>query len=579
MLPTGHSYIFTACIISIIKTYFPCKFIFTVLNANDDISDIIKRTNFDSCHSLFIRNNFTIENSNFNEGYIITVEDLSQLANDFKHLSFDIFWNNSAYFVVTLKNINDPLEEIFKIFLHYKIFNVILITNWEREIRVYTYFPYEEGACAKHISKIKMIGNCTQTDTNNYYSNKIPYDIKKCSINIVIHNMIPNTILETCDDCKEGAIGSEQYLFNIISSIENIKTNYIVVKEKENFGLVFQGNLTTTGLMRFLEDGEADIAFGGILLVKGRINKFDFIWGFNHDTLKIFFPRLREVKWKMIFKEFSITVWLLILSTFIIIIFTINVIVYAFVRQKTNQRDWDHVHMILILWGYIFDNTNCSVVESRKIRFIFSFWIWFAFFINNFYRTSLYSITTTRGFIPPFKNLESIQKAGYKPCFSIAMRKFLQYNYNLYFDNYVNKRECQIVKDTLLTTASSENLFSIAFLTSYTQSEHLFIDNEGYNTLDYIDFIGTHSLVPYFYRGFPYLKRYQKIARHVFEAGLIKHHFDSIRLKNGVRPVLPTKKFEIINLGDLKIPFIVLIIGYSLSLLILTFEIKNKNYK
>lgn len=564
----------TSCIINIIKTYFSCGIDFTIINMNDEIIETLKNISVNPCHSIFIRNNITNENSNFNDAYIITTTDLEKLTIDFKYLSFDIFFNTRARFIVIVKSTKHPLEKIFNVFLQYKILNVILIVNSSSDdVKVYTYFPYEDGACGGYFNRIKMIDNCNHTEKTNYFPNKVPKILGNCTIKIITHSIVPEVVLKPHNIYHDGAIGVDQYVFNVIASVENITLNYSLSKDKEKYGIVFRNNQTVTGLLSYIKDGEADVAVGGLLLIESRANIFDYIWGYNGDTQKIYYPKRKEMKWKMIFKEFSITTWLLILLTLITFTFITNLVIVTLSRRHTRKSQWAPVTLILTFWGYFFLNTNLFLANNKKIRFFIFCWIWFTFFINSFYSTSLYSIITTQESIIPLKTLNSIEAAGYKPCVSIAVRDFLRNSNNKRFFDYVNIKTCNTMEGALLTTAASDNLYAISFNHIYIQKEDLFIDREGHHVLHIVDFVRTYySNAIYFYRGYPFIRRFQKIVRHTFEAGLIKHHVDSIRLKKGVKPITQTKKFEKLYLGDLKIAFFVLFIGYSLSISVLVME-------
>lgn len=567
-----------SCILTVVRLHFRCNLTFTLVNINEQYSDIIKQISENSCYKYVIRNNISLEDSISNEAFIIRSSGLRNLAIEMEHLSYGIFWKPTSKFIIIIDNTEEVIDiyEIFKVILNFKILNVIVLyEDPNKELDVYTYFPYEDGACGRSFAGAVKLGNCS--NDINYYPDKLKNGLNNCTINIAINENVPHVIFPDSKNVKKGSIGLEQYVLETIASIENFKVHYVLSEEKENYGVVLN-NHTSTGLLHYIQSGQTDIALGGMMLIKNRANYFDFIWGHSYDGYTIFIPRIKEAKWKMVFKEFSLSTWLLILCTFII--FVIMTLTALLVVTKQYVKHYDHASIALTLWGYFFINPSTLFANNRNTRLILVNWIWFTFFINSFYSTSLYSLTTSRRFELPLENLDNIVHAGYKPCVSIGARTYLLYAYNLTFPDENIGPECNLQESSMLTVSKSNKLlFSIESYYTFFQRLYLFIDNEGEETLNPVDYIWRDIIVPYVYRGFPFISVFQKYARHIFESGILRRYLDFIHLKNGLKPVLKTKKFRQLYLKDLKIAFIVLFSGYVLALAILLYEkFSNKSF-
>lgn len=557
------------CILNIMKKEIPCSTVVTLVYSNDDVDFLVETINNSECYTVIIRSfndyNWLIKTS----AYVIITENVEELAFGMSLITIDSFWNPRARIIAHAHNITyRDVDEVFNIFMKYRTYNVIFITNKETDAEVFTYFPFENGACGKKFNDAYFMTYCNDfTKIVNFFPNKYEGQMRNCNITVLVNDDMPNIIVKTIGN-RTVIRGIEKYLLESMAKVEGLHLRYQITTPEQGVGVVLP-NHTATGSLALLQNNEADIAAGGYILIQNRADVFDFIYGFNFASYNLYTAALDEPVWKELYIEFDIPTWALLLVSFaIIIVVTITVLNLA-PKMRNSHSD-----LILKLWGFFYmGNSSGNLLKIIRLRLLMTCWIWFTFFIANFYTTALYSLITA--YVEPVHHIgpDNLDSLPLKPCVSKSIRQLFQFAHNQTLAENEPIRNCCYANTALDTVASRTDLYTIAMTYSYVVREHQFIDDEGNRMLDAWSFSDDNILTIHLARGFPLRDRFQTLALQMYEGGFLQYYADYILHKS--RSSVPSNPtiFRNIRLADLKNHYILLTMGSIASIICLIIEI------
>lgn len=555
------------CVNKIVHKSFPCGTIISVYHSNEDIDTMLSELSKYDCYSYVVRN-YKVHNwlipTTVN---ILTTSDASHFSRSMFELTSDIFWNPKPYFIVVLEKENFcDIEKIFDVLLFYNIFRVILIQRKSEEnVTIYAYYPFNGANCGLKY-EYTNISNCNDNNKIKYFSNET-ISLKNCNITVVVNQDIQNFIFDK-DGLAEGVKeipGLEQFLLDTIAEKEEIKFVYNLIPKDQSIGVVLANN-SATGLFNILQKDEADIAAGGIILIKNRVDMFEYIWGYNYVSFSLFTPAVGEEIWKDVYKEFSFRTWMLIALTYCAIT-TICIIVQ---RQTSTTL---HNHISLKLWGYLYYNTCAKLSKNVKMRRFMIFWIWFTFFICNFYNTALYSLLTNREQVNLHIRVDDLHTVPYEPCISETTQTYFQFALNKSLPNGRKIAECLYSDTALDYVASGNNAYAIELEYVYELRKQRYVDSEGRSKIDSWKFFTSNIIAIFFTRGFPRIEEFQDYAWRLYESGILSQNLKNLQHNYNKKLHKQKKHFKKIIIADLRIHFLILTLGYILSLLFFVFEL------
>lgn len=112
--------------------------------------------------------------------------------------------------------------------------------------------------------------------------------------------------------------GIEQYAFELISKLEDVKINYSYINFAETFSTVDSDNMEATGFFNLLQK-KTDILLGFTFSTGTRGTAYDFLsahLAFT-DELTYIVKKVSNVPiWMNIYLEFNSIVWILLLFSF-----------------------------------------------------------------------------------------------------------------------------------------------------------------------------------------------------------------------------------------------------------------------
>lgn len=567
---TNQNYSTIRCINNILTKYFPCGTLTAFVNPNINEDQLIKITNGDNiCHSIIVR---SFDDRNWfiwTNVYVITAEHFQEFYDGMLDLTRDVFWNPRAKFIIQVNNLNDndEIQEVFKSLMKYRIYDIVLLQTLKEDALIYSYHPFENQNCGKHFDEVITLGTCEEAKhIIDYFPNKIPNDLNNCTIKVVGSDDIPNFISPLSNYTVYGKLvsGLEQYVLDTVAAREGCTIDYNIFDEDETYGIVLP-NKSATGLLHYIDRGKADIAAGGYVLMKNRVELFDYLWGFNYASYYIYTPATGHEIWQRIYREFGQTTWLLIGATICFVVLVCEIL---------KRLVYDNTFSILNLWGYFFGNANVGLSTHKQFRMIILCWAWFAYFISNFYNTALVSLVSVHVHDKSQSlDVENLKTLPYKPCISDNTRMFFQYAYNKKLAVGEDIHNCTYTDGSLKYVAQTKKYYAIEMKYSYKVKEYEYINDIGKPVLDYLKISSTNIIVMYLVRGFPFITKFQDYAHRMYEGGLIKNHLQTINLRSYSVVQRHPKPFSKTSLLDLKMHFYILILGYVLSFICCLLEI------
>ncbi|KOB75250.1 Uncharacterized protein OBRU01_07941 [Operophtera brumata] len=563
-----------ACIKSVVRKYFPCGALMTLVDSKED-GELIKSLNSENdCYSFIVRSYDDLDWYIPTPVYIIRAEDVTEFTTGILTITNDLFWNSRGRFIIELETLAaEDVETVFHILMKHKAYDVVLIRKSNNHIAIDTYYPFKDNNCGKK-SEVATIGDCKDIAHLILFKTD-EISLRNCTIKVAATQDIPNFIFENRDYNEDGKslIGLEQFVLEAIAAKEGIKLEYIIKNQEFGFGIVLQ-NYTATGLLAMLQNHDADIAAGGFILIRNRVLLFDFIWGYNYAAFKVFTPAVGEEIWKDVYREFSSQTWILIVIAYCLVAVISTIRGKLILRKSQNQ-----MCVALKLWGYLYLNTSSRLSKEKRFRIIMVFWLWFTFFVCNFYNTELYSLLTGRNQIKRQISSDRLRELPYDPCISLSSRTFFLFALNQNLPEGRDIPECKFTDTALDFVATQKNVYAIEMEYIYTLNEYKYTDGDGNPMLDTWSFSINNVIAMYLARGFPLKHKFQWYALRMYESGLLEEQLNKInRIKNRNPQPLHKVHFEPMWLSDLRIHFCILLLGSVLSMVCFAVEVLWYHY-
>lgn len=557
-----------ACVGVIMKKYFVEAKKLSYFNFNYKDDELL-----DDIHMLKIMSvSIWIPTTNVqrtNRAYMIVARNEEEFIDRVTFLSRDNEWNPYVRFLVVIDTLYEiKLKKVFNILLQLHIYNVIVVNGTETT-ELYTYNPFENYACGKYYANITEFGKCAHVGLADLYPDKIITGLRHCFFNVSCPHWPPYSIDPTQSEDTPYVMGTEQYIFHLMSEIEHFKYNFTYNFDAEMFSTVSQ-DMSVSGPMTMLQANHTDVMLGGLLLTQSRARMFFYVYGHldQIDEIRIMVKRASTTPaWKDFYHEFSPLVWLLLLL--VLMFYAILVIMLL--------RAQDKGHVVLVLFEHLLQH-GAKFHARQMVNIVFICWVWFAYLINCFYQSSLVSLMTKPSLEYQIQDEQDLNDHGLKACISQVMRKYMQGESNIAI-NYHNDTEdksCERLINSIRTVSQSKDRFTITIYTVYLYYKLRLYDDYGNSPV--YSFRNPYTKViyaMYFYKGFPMGERLHELALRIRETGLSdKSLADQYFLR--------AMKYNFKSRGlrtRFAIPWYVYIIGVCISSLTFMVEVASMEHK
>ncbi|KAJ8730983.1 hypothetical protein PYW08_002396 [Mythimna loreyi] len=319
--------------------------------------------------------------------------------------------------------------------------------------------------------------------------------------------------------------------------------------------------MEAVGSLKKIQDNEADAALGGMLLTPSRALAFSYVYGHlaYTDEIRFVVKRASVVPaWKNLYLEFGSTVWALLLLA--LIFYSLLIIVLL--------RTEDKSLVILILLGNLVLHGH-SIQSWLPVKYILIFWVCFAYLVNTFYQSGLFSLTTNPAQEYQILKEEDIARFKLKPCFSAAMEKYYLESVTS-DDSYKRMDGCNDMIESIKTVADSKDLYTITMYGQYKYNMHAFLDKYGQSQVILLPKPYSKVMFSIFlYKGFPMINYLLHKALRLRELGLVDKVLNDVIYLQQVKHHFRDKEFQ----ARLTIPWLIYVFGCLLALVTFIIEL------
>ncbi|XP_061383551.1 uncharacterized protein LOC133320172 [Danaus plexippus] len=396
------------CVLRIVQQEVECQDYFTVLHQSHYGDQIIEHLSATNCYSFITRTPKPQKWLLRSEAYIILVENVTDFIGSIDKLSKDFAWNAVARFFIVIRQFENMQHlDLFKVLAKFNIYHVHVITSETTDkTLIYTYNPFENNRCGHVDENVIKIDDCKGFIHNELNENEMEDLLRPCPLAVLSRENPPNVIFKMNKKFRHGGVA--------LTGIEQYMLNNIAEKEKFRFSL-----------LQHLPKYPLGFSIGGYKSTKKGSDCYDFIWGYCYGNINVYTAVRHEEEWRKLIQEFGTTTWALIaLSYSSVTIFLL--IIYKLSIGKINKK-----YVILRIWGYLHNSPDKELIKIRKLRVLLLTWIWFSFFIVNFYNTALYTLITAPDKRGVIIKPEKLFSSPLKPCISIKFRQWFKLAYNI----------------------------------------------------------------------------------------------------------------------------------------------------
>lgn len=493
----------------------------------------------------------------FTNLFIIIVPKCNELEELLQN--FACQWTTFTKFLI----ISDHCEtlKIFQILWDFYIINA-MVANQKK---FYTYNPINEQ-CGKNISS-----SIIETDCERWLNITLkPAQFYNCDIKLVVV-IIPPYVIDPTDVKNPGY---EIIMVREFSKVLNFSIKYI------------PGNHTIWGhrfadgtysiLYNKLYIKEVDLMVGSVQSNESFIKDFSTTTCYTYAYLHFHAPRARILKgWQTFLLVFEVDVWCLFGISAVLTTFTWKYI--AITRDECSEyRSLEEC--AFRIWCVILSSFNAQP-KTSFLKQMFVLWSVYCFIMSSTFQSFLMSFLTKPTFEKQISNIRELAESGLNYGGYTTVREVFdfpsnKYNYKI-FENWIN---CPITEECINRSAEQRDFAVYKNSRQVNYLSNFYIDPQGRSKLYRFKENQIYYIWAAFSKNFPLFPKYNELALRAGQAGLIekwdKDTQNLIQEREYSRGTTP------LTMNDLKLAFIVLLLGHAISLCAFLHEIyKNKIWK
>jgi hypothetical protein len=518
-------------------------------------------------------------------------------------------WNFRAKFIIvssvaeTVSTEKLGLNIFEKMWKNYSVMRVLLITSVIKfkvngtkvfsftspkndshvELQLYTWFPYASHTHCVNLHAVLIDIWTSQGEfvlKANLFPEKIPKTFHGCKSKVTTF-VCPPAVTKTSDLKYTGI--ELQYLMIIFKKL-NLTEEYNEVPRKyeshydQSFYAISQ-----------LEPASLDVSIG-ILPLGGMNISAEATIPYMDFKISWYVPCPNpSSSWRPLFKFFSMH--LSICYSFAIVVAIITMWVLARYARKNNVRESTNymtiIYCALSVWAVATGTSLREKPQSISLRIFFVAWVWCALVMNTVLQTYFFGFLVNPGFEKGFGTLNDINESGIEYGFVSEMDIF-DFSDPVYDIIQKHRKTCSSLFKCLERTIRKKDFATVSDnLRAEYFSTRLLFYNIHAPVCSLPDDIMRYSASTYMAKGNPLLYRFNKIIRHLYEAGLFekwKKDFISDTRLVGLTLYDDDSNFEGIAENDfssdyspysllhLQFIFCMLLIGHTFSIAVLVGE-------
>ncbi|XP_052755761.1 uncharacterized protein LOC128201798 [Galleria mellonella] len=532
----------------------------TLANSNDAIG---KTLNDLQKYRVVIRS-FLWENQPYsNQIYLIRSKNYYELYNGIDKLKQDTYWNPRAKFIIIINNMIGFMNETSRLLVLNNIFNVIVVTKTKEvnNFSLYGFLPVKDNCNRPKVRTLQLVSNCTKLGEINNFLFRISVFPSDCKVKLFTREYEPFNYAP-----GKGISGIDEYILKLWEQRHNMTI------ELRNTGRSsrienFIKNFSDANAFLSENHNHAVGMFGGFSYNMERRAVLDFSYPYMVDHDIIIIARTPDLgKWEAIIHRFSSIIGVLLICLFVIFCIMSSLLLVFVKKGKDIVRD------VLIVYGYFLTNISVKKLNTRFVaRIVILSLLLFVFLMVNIIQAFLLSASTRPIRRQQVNDIEQVYKT-FKP---IILK-----SWKWKFEDQTNDMDfCDVVSECMEKLINSNKLmFTSISDTYYNLISWEMIDNFGrfhlYRVREPARYVYR---VMYFTRGSTVLSSLNRHIHKMTDNGLISHHIQTMefqaRLKSKIKYY---DGYDSTDMSEIKEPFIVLLLGYFISILVFVYECFSK---
>lgn len=297
----------------------------------------------------------------------------------------------SGFYVLALVrgNINE-IDEMFSTFWKKGIFNVIVMYDAEKIVKVLTFFPFTGSMC----------NNTKPTEINEYRNGRFVNPIgtmfpdkfknlKQCQLTISTYEDDLSVMRIRKPDGTLKLSGFDIELLNELSKLLNFRPVFKFIDGKMPYGLIFD-NGTVTGALGDVVSGRSQIAVGRIYVVPKRMMIADGVTYYSFPEVFVISPGRKLSNAEKLLQPFQLLVWIALILLLTLSFSTIFVMKFMSQQLKAfvygSKVSSPGMNVLIAVFGM----SQRPLPKQNFSRFILMMFLIFCLVIRSAYQGSLY---------------------------------------------------------------------------------------------------------------------------------------------------------------------------------------------
>lgn len=274
-----------------------------------EIANKILKTSANS----FYASTSSVKISHKNIPALIVVESL----HDFKHIDV-LDENPKQILIIVTKNDLRGAENILLAFYKHSVIDVNFLVKLDDQISLLTFNPFDDGKCGSKL-KLNLINVFDSRNKSwrgdKFYPSKAT-NLYRCKLNVAVNSNIPFTIAQTHLNGTKTFDGIEVFLVRELARDFNFVANF--TGPFATSGFIFD-NGTSTGALSTVFQRKNDLIIGKLSHQLDRVKYLTATTFFASSPVVIVMPPTPSISpFVKLYLPFTSTVWLMIISIFII---------------------------------------------------------------------------------------------------------------------------------------------------------------------------------------------------------------------------------------------------------------------
>lgn len=345
---------------------------------------------------------------------VIFIDSYEAFLTIFERITLELFNYEGFYLIVIVVDIDQPQEEIQKVFndLWTKYIvnvNIILRRISDSRILMYSYFPFGEDYCEQ--PKIVLLSEFNESfNITDYFPDKAN-NFHGCVLKVAVFTFAPFMIVRKD---LQGLDRIEGIDANIIKAIgKSLKFKIGVVLSNDSWGVIYL-NKTLTGSMKLTSEGKANLSIGcnRLRYDKAVVMKYGNSY-YSTKAVWMIPPGAELTPLEKLLMPFDKRLWIGILVVFCLSASFVILINAKFKKYTQFLFGYKNRDSGLNIMGIIL-GVSCHRLPQRNFaKFILMMYVLYCLIIKSCYEGKMFDYLQSEFKHPPKNSMKEMLAKGY----------------------------------------------------------------------------------------------------------------------------------------------------------------------